>query len=299
MDAEIFDINRFAIHDGQGIRSTLFLKGCPLNCPWCQNPEGKKKQIELRYFHSNCIRCGICLGTCPNKALSMGTDGIEINRELCRRCGSCVDVCPALALRFDGRILDVPQAMEQLLEDRLFYTLTNGGITLSGGEPALHTGFCLELLGECKKLGLNTAVETCLYTDPENLLKLAAVVDTFFADIKIFDPEKHLKITGAPNAIILDNFKMLAKAGANIIARIPLIPGFTDDAENISSIGSFISGINNEIPVELMNYNPLAENKYAVFGLAFPVKKGTRPYTGPEMDAFKKILLSSGIKNIL
>jgi len=299
MEANSFDINRFSIHDGEGIRSTLFLKGCPLNCPWCQNPEGKSKKIELKYFCNNCIRCGICIGTCPYKALSITEAGIAIDRQLCTGCGECVEACPGLALRFDGRRISVAQAMDELLKDKLFYEITKGGITLSGGEPTVYTDFCYELLGECKRQGLNTAVETCLYTEPEKLLKLSGVVDTFYADIKIFDVDKHLNITGVSNTIILNNFKQLAGKGIRITARIPLIPGFTSELENIYRISRFISQINNSIPVELINYNPLAENKYAVFGLAYPVKKKTLPYSKADMEAFKNIVKDAGVINIL
>jgi Pyruvate-formate lyase-activating enzyme len=204
-----------------------------------------------------------------------------------------------LALRFDGRLINTAEAVEELTADTVFYEITGGGITLSGGEPTLHTDYCLALLCECKRRGLDTAIETCLYTAPENLLKLAPVVDTFYTDIKILDPDKHKQVTGVDNSIILENFRMLAERGNRLVARIPLIPGFTADAENIGRIGRFIAGIDQNIPVELINYNPLAENKYAVFELAYPVKKGTRPYPQKEMDSFKSILKSSGINTVL
>jgi len=299
MNGNIFDINRFAIHDGGGIRSTLFIKGCPLNCPWCQNPEGKNKNIALWHFSNKCIKCGICMGVCPQKALTMNEKGIAVDKKRCDLCGKCVDACPALALKFDARSMSVRQVIEELLADKSFYDVTNGGITLSGGEPTANPEFSLEILRECKKHGINTAMETCLYTDEKVILKLTEVVDTFYSDIKIFNCEKHRLVIGVPNRRILDNFKALEKAGANMIVRIPLIPGFTADAQNLHDIGEFVSKVNADIPVELINFNPLAENKYAVFDFDYPVKSGTKPYPKAEMESFIDILKKSGVKKVL
>lgn len=299
MNGNVFDINRFAIHDGEGIRSTLFVKGCPLDCPWCQNPEGKNKNIELWHFANKCIRCAVCISVCPQKALSMTEKGIAVDKKRCDLCGKCADACPALALKFDACSMSVRQALDELMADKRFYDVTNGGITLSGGEPTVNPEFCLQILRECKKRGINTAVETCLYTDEGVLLKFKEVVDTFYTDIKIFDNEKHRSVIGVSNKKILCNFKALAKAGTNIIVRIPLIPGFTADVQNLRDIGEFVSKVNTDIPVELINFNPLAENKYAVFTFDYPIKAGTKPYSKAEMEGFRDIIKQCGVKKVL
>ena len=231
----IFDIKRFAIHDGDGIRTTVFIKGCPLRCPWCHNPEGRKKAIELMWFSTLCVRCGSCVESCGRHALTLEDNRIRIDRNACTLNADCVNVCPTNALRLDGREITAEEVYSEAIKDKLFYT-SNGGITLSGGEPLAQPEFCRAILKICRQNGLNTAVETCLYADEVDVLALVPLVDQFFTDIKILDDKRHKTAVGVSNKKILSNFKALSKAGANICVRIPLIPGFTDDDQNIRDI---------------------------------------------------------------
>ena len=258
----VFDIKRFALHDGDGIRSTIFTKGCPLNCPWCHNPEGKSIAIDLMWFETLCIGCGCCIRSCPQGALSFKDKHISIDRDKCQKCGKCVNVCPTLALKLDGRKIHYKAAFAELMKDRDFFEGSGGGITISGGDPLVQHEFNYKLLALCKSNGIHTTIETCLYAPLEVVMKFSEVVDKFFIDIKILNPEKHRKIIGVDNSLILNNFEKLSVAGADICIRIPLIPGLTDSDENITEIVEYVYNVNRDIRVELLNYNPLAGNKY-------------------------------------
>lgn len=301
MNGIFFDIQRFAVHDGNGIRSTLFSKGCILSCPWCQNPEGQSSKINLWYFKNKCIGCKTCINVCPQKALSKCKQKgfkIIIDKKLCNKCGSCVVECPALALAFDGREISIGEAVEELAKDEEFFKTSGGGVTISGGEPLLQPDFNIEILKKCKKRGFNTAVETCLYAPVKTVLKFLPVTDTFLIDMKIFDSQKHKEITGVNNELIKNNFITLAKKGANVIIRIPLIPIFTAYENNIAEIGSFISGFDDKIPVELINYNPLAANKYKIINKKYPIDKSAKPYDKKVLESYKNILKKSGLKKV-
>ena len=288
----IFDIKRFALHDGNGIRSTIFTKGCPLRCPWCHNPEGQVLDIKLMWFETLCIGCGACVQSCPYNALHMGENGIIINREKCRKCGKCIENCPSLALKFDGWKIHYRDAFKELMKDKVFFQESGGGVTISGGDPLVQSEFNLKLLSLCKAEGVNTAVETCLYAENSTVMKFAEVVDSFFTDIKILDEQKHKKITGVSNRIILENFEALSQIGADICVRIPLIPGFTDSDENITDIAEYVASINPQTSLELLNYNPLAVNKYTSLQEKYYVSDDAEPLSEDEMDR-KNILIAN------
>lgn len=285
----IFDIKRFAIHDGEGIRTTLFIKGCPLRCPWCHNPEGRTKDFELMWFSSLCIGCGECERACSQNALKLDCGKVNINRQKCTLNADCTAACPSNALQLNGWEITAEQAFEEILKDKVFY-MSSGGVTLSGGDPFAQAEFSLAILELCKKNGINTAVETCMYAKEEDVIRFASVVDQFFVDIKIFDNEKHQKIIGTDNERILSNFKVLCRLGANVCVRIPIIPGFTDDDENISSIANFVSTTSKNVSIELLNYNTLAENKFESLDEIYKVGKGVKPLTNDEMDKKRKIV---------
>jgi len=295
MNGVIFDLKRFAVHDGRGIRSTLFLKGCPLRCPWCQNPEGLSRELRLWHQPATCIRCGTCTAACPEKALSL-TERVRIDREKCTLCGVCAERCPTGALSLDGREISAEQAAELLLRDLPFFG-NGGGITLSGGEATAQPEFALEVLRLCRERGAGTAMETCLFAPWETISRFLPYVDYFLTDLKLFDPEEHLRATGVPNAPILANFRALSEAGADILARTPLIPGFTDTEENIRSIARFVVSVNREIPCELLNYNPLCRSKYAALDEEYPVSGG--PLSEERMEAFRAILREEGVRHIV
>ncbi len=280
----IFDIKRFALHDGAGIRSTLFTKGCPLRCPWCHNPEGRLLEVELMWFETLCIGCGKCLASCPQGALSSGENGIKINKQKCIKCGACVEACPALALKLDGWKIHYTEAFKELIKDKVFFLGSGGGITISGGDPLVQSGFNLKVLKLCKEEGIHTTLETCLYASPEVVKKFAEVVDCFYVDIKILDDQRHREVVGVSNRLILENYELLTSIEADIWVRIPLIPGYTADDENIVAIAEYVKKVNPEQRIELLNYNPLAGNKYSSLQEHYQLSGELEPFSVEEMS---------------
>lgn len=274
----VFDIKRFAVHDGPGIRTSIFLKGCPLKCAWCHNPEGKYKMISIWYNPNLCIACGSCVEVCPTKSLTLTRDKtpeIQINRETCDVNGKCIEVCPSKALDFTGYKTTVEDLMLEIEKDELFYETSGGGVTLTGGDPFFQPEFALSVLKECKKKGYHTAIETCLYTSQKEIDRLFKYVDFFIVDIKIFNSNLHKIYTGKSNSKILNNIKYLAGKINNLLVRTPQIPGITDNEENNSAIKKFVQETGYEIPIEKMTYNPYTENKYKKLGLPFSIKRIT------------------------
>jgi len=296
---KVFDIKKFAIHDGPGIRSTLFLKGCPLKCIWCHNPEGIEDRINLWYFERKCIQCDSCLSVCPNQALTKGTEGepyIKIDHEKCDVSGACVKACPTTALTFDSSEMDVDEAVEKLLQDQIFYNQSGGGITISGGDPLYQYKYSLEVLKKCKEQGVHTAIETCMYAKKEILQSFIGSVDLFIVDLKLFNDSEHRKYTGTGNELILSNFKMLVESDQDILVRIPLIPRITTGDENIRSIGRFVRDVSRETEIEFINFNPLAENKYRLMGREYEFLSEMKSYSKSEMDHFYSILEEENVK---
>ena len=297
MQGIVFDIKRFAIHDGPGIRTSVFLKGCPLNCLWCQNPEGISGQITLWYFHSRCIRCADCLSSCPENALSahpQDSHYIRIDRRLCTNCGTCVEVCPSTALSFVGKRMDHEEVVEELRKDETFYRSSGGGITLTGGDPFAQTEFSRAILEEIKTSGIHTAIETCLLTSREELESLASSVDLFLVDLKVDEATKHAEYAGASNERIKENFAWLAKHHGTVVVRIPIIPGYTDTEENLRGIGRFVVGIDADIPIELVNFNPLARDKYVVLCEDYPLKQIDSVVSAERMEQLRELISETG-----
>lgn len=295
----VFDIRRFTIHDGPGIRTTVFLKGCPLDCPWCHNPEGRAINLDLWHFRNKCIGCGMCIEKCPEKALSTRIDGVSdilIDYNKCTKCGMCVQECPTEALAFDGRIITSGEVLEEVMKDMEFYSQSGGGVTLSGGDPLCQSEFSIEILKACKEKSINTAVETCLFAEKSVLEKFVDLVDYFIVDLKIFDSILHKNTVGVENDKIRDNLKFLAMKAHNILVRIPLIPGFTANNENLGNIAAFVYNIRKDIPIELINYNPLAVSKYELMNRGYCIEKSVKPFSSEEIQRFEKMVEEKGVK---
>jgi len=271
----IFKIKRFSVHDGPGIRTSVFLKGCPLNCIWCHSPEGISQDLTIWYDKSLCIACGECVKACPNKALTLKInpeDLIEIDRQLCCLSGDCVKVCPTSAIQFTGITTSAADILAEVEKDMLFYKESGGGVTLTGGEPFYQAAFAEEILELCRKRNIHTAIESSLFCEKETLNRFLNLVDLFIVDMKLFDPQQHFRYTGKSNEIIKENIRFLADRGKDILIRIPMINNITDTEENITAIRSFINTIDIRIPIEYLSYNPLAGNNYKKLDIPFLLK---------------------------
>ena len=293
----VFDIKRFAVHDGPGIRTTVFTKGCPLRCSWCQNPEGMAPETRLWYFESKCIRCSSCIEACPQKALSEGDKDephIRIDYGLCTKCGICVSICPASALAFDSKKMSADEVLEEVEKDRLFYDVSGGGVTLSGGDPLYQHQFNLEILNRCRERGIHTAVETCLYAKKRIVKTFARVVDLFIVDIKLYHPQIHERYTGYDNTVIKRNFEFLSSLGKNIHVRVPLIPEVTAVEENLRDIARYVRSVREDIPIELINFNPFAAQKYRILDAPYPFARYTKPFDDDTMARFNTIITKEG-----
>lgn len=291
----IFDLKRFAVHDGTGLRSTLFLKGCPLHCPWCQNPEGIFPQPVLWHNPKTCLRCGSCVAVCPNNALSL-TDRIHVNREACDCCGRCVDACPAASMYIIGQTVTAQEAADMLLRDKVFFG-PDGGVTLSGGEALVQWEFAYQVLEICKQAGADTAIETCLLAPRRVVEAIMPVTDHFLVDIKFLDPVMHRRYLGTDNHQILENYQYLVSQKADVLVRTPLIPGYTATEDNIRAIARYIHQSDPEAKYELLNFNPLCRSKYDALEQNYPVDGG--PLSAKELESFYNILAQEGIKYII
>ncbi|MCX6089125.1 MAG: glycyl-radical enzyme activating protein [Candidatus Atribacteria bacterium] len=261
----IFDIQRYAIHDGPGIRMLIFLKGCPLKCPWCDNPESQNINPQVVWFESNCIGCYRCRQVCPRGIIKVVDKVLVTDLQKCNNCGACVPVCNSGARVMIGRCYSVGEILEEINKDRLFFENSGGGITLSGGEPSSQPVFIQALLNECQRNGIHTAIETSGYFDWSVGEKIIEYIDLFLFDIKIVDSKKHQEVTGVSNKLILDNFMRLVKQKKEIVPRFPLIPGYTDSLENVRSIGSFVRDMQLK-EIHILPYHNLGASKYHRLG---------------------------------
>jgi pyruvate formate lyase activating enzyme len=239
-DGVTFNLQQFSTEDGPGIRTTVFLKGCQLNCAWCHNPEGMRPETELVWHDVRCIAASLCLEACPEKALQLSPRGMQIDRQRCTACGDCAAACPSAALELIGQRWTSDALLAELLKDRVFYETSGGGVTFSGGEPMLQAPFLSSLLPHCKEAGLHVALDTCGAAAWSAYREVLQWVDLVLFDLKLIDEQRHRRSTGASNRLILDNARQIAALGLPIWIRTPVIPDFTDDRENIQAIGRFI-----------------------------------------------------------
>ena len=260
MKALISDIKHFAVHDGDGIRTTVFFKGCPLKCVWCHNPESIDFKPQVAYYENKCIDCGECVSVCPSGAHKIAREGHIFERDLCVACGKCEKACLGEALKFYGKEMTVDELLPLLLEDKEFYETSGGGVTLSGGECLMQADFCAELLKKLKEIGINTAVDTCGFVPKESIDKVLPYADTFLYDIKAIDADVHIRCTGKSNKLILENIKYIDSLNKSIEVRIPYVPNYNDN--QIKQIADFLKGLKNSIKVRVLPYHNYAGSKY-------------------------------------
>lgn len=289
----ISEIERYAVKDGPGIRTVIFLKGCPLRCKWCANPETQQTISQLMYWQNRCIGCRKCIQICPNQALSWGACGIEITRSKCVSCGACVDHCNSQALIMAGERKTVAEIMKDITKDNPYYQTSGGGVTFSGGEAACQSDFLYELARECKKQGISTCIETCGYIKWEVFQKLLPYIDFFYYDLKIIDEEAHRELTGVSNSLILDNFCRLVNAGANITVRIPIIPGINNTDKNIHNTIKFLLEHAPGCHVSLLPYHRLGMSKYEKLDMEYSLEE-LAPPSDREMHRIRKQFENSG-----
>jgi len=261
----IFDVERYSTQDGPGIRTTVFLFGCPLSCTWCHNPESQGGAPFVHHRAERCIACGECVEACPQEALSLGESGVVVDGGLCRVCANCVAVCPAGARELVGRRVTVEEVLELVERDRLFYDQSGGGVTFSGGEPLAQPAFLLELLEECGRRGLHRAVDTTGLATAEDLEAVAGQTDLFLYDLKLVDPGRHLAATGVPSEPLLANLRALCAAGAQVEVRMPLVGGVSDGTEEVEGAASFLCSLEPPPRVTLLPFHRAARGKHREF----------------------------------
>ena len=273
----IFDIKRYSIHDGPGIRTTVFLKGCPLSCWWCHNPESQSAFTEVVYRPDRCIGCGACEGACPVGAIALTQRGYVADPDRCTGCGRCAEVCPAEAREMVGRGITVKDLVKEIEKDSLFFDESGGGVTFSGGEPLSQPAFLAEALEACRERDIHTVVDTCGFAPRQALERIAPLTDLFLFDLKMMDPGLHKSYTGVPNDLILSNLEWLAGQGFSLIVRVPVIPGINDTAENMEAMGKFLSELSRRPEVDLLPYHSSAREKYRKFGMNYRLKDLSAP----------------------
>lgn len=286
-EGSIFEIKRYAVDDGPGIRSTVFLKGCPLHCLWCHNPEGQILKPELMYRKSKCIGCQECSKACPRGALAVLRRLVSIDRRLCDLCGKCRGKCPTGAIEVVGKKLGAEAVLEEIVKDKVFFEESNGGVTFSGGEPLVQVDFLKELLKGCVKEGVHTALETCGYASREDFDKVVEKVDLFLYDLKVMNDSVHKRYTGVSNRLILSNFARLAESGRCIMVRFPVISGVNDDDENVAEMGNFLhkNGVGD---IQVLPYHRAGIDKYRSLGRRYRLKS----VESPSDERLKSIMLS-------
>jgi len=296
----IFNIQYYSIHDGPGIRTTVFFKGCPLRCSWCQNPESQHTKNEILYDNEQCSGCETCVSICPQHAITVTEYGVKTDRSLCLACGECVYKCPQEARKLVGKLMTADEVFEEVHKDAIFYQQSNGGVTLSGGEPTAQPDFAVNVLRLCKDAGIHTALDTCGYTPFHNLERILEHVDLVLYDFKHINPGKHKKGTGVSNEIILDNArKIFHKIRKPLWARLTIIPGYNDSSENIEATIRFIcEELDPSVKVHLLPYHRLGLHKHKKLERDSK-ESGIKPPEDEDMIKFQKIFESHGIKSII
>ncbi len=293
--ATITNIQRFSVHDGPGIRTLIFFKGCPLRCAWCSNPENINPGKEVMQTKDQCFKCRKCILSCKREALHEEGDLIIADPKICDLCGECENICPFSNIQITGKDYTVKELMDIILKDRVFFDRTSGGVTFSGGEPTVYLDFLLELLKELKENGINSAIETCGYFDFNSFSVLIPFLDLVYFDLKIIDRTLHRRYTGMDNANILDNLKKISDPGNEIIIRFPFIPGFTDDISNIMAIIKVMHE-NKLKRLDILPYHRLGKEKYKKLGLDYKLKDRSPAVVLDKLEDIKTLFKKNSIE---
>jgi pyruvate formate lyase activating enzyme len=294
----ITNIQRCSTEDGPGIRTTVFMKGCPMRCTWCHNIETINAKPELVWYSNKCIGNQACVRTCDQKALQLIKDGMVIDRNRCTLCGDCEDACPSGAISIMGKEWEVQKLIEELSHDKVFFDTSKGGVTISGGEPTYQNEFVIELAEGLRKIGIQVILDTCGYTSDLNFKKILDSVDMVLFDLKQMDPGKHEEFTGVPLASVISNAKILGKSELPTWIRTPIIPGYTDTEENIIEISKFVlENMPNVERYDLLAFNKMCVDKYTLFGLKYPLKDADL-VSKEKMEHLVNVAREVGVENV-
>lgn len=300
LQGKIFDIRRFSTHDGAGIRTTIFFKGCNLKCLWCQNPEGIEKVDKVLFFKNRCINCNLCKSIDNDNLISIKDNKKIFKTNKREEVQKYIDICPVNAIAMDSNTYTVKELIKEIKKDKVFFD-QGGGVTLSGGEALIQEEFVLKLLKTLKEENIHTAIETAVFINEEVIDKVMPYLDLIYVDLKLIDDDKHKKYTGVSNFIIKENIKKLLTSSAKdkVIIRTPMIPKFTATSDNILGISKFISDIYKDVKYEILNYNLLAAGKYHLVDKTYCFKENPKMFSKNGMDSFYKLAYLGGVKNLI
>jgi pyruvate formate lyase activating enzyme len=295
LSGTIFNIQRFSIQDGPGIRTTVFMKGCPLWCPWCSNPESQSSFPEIAHRDSLCNKCGRCIEVCAAQAISLTDNGVKIDRETCTGCGKCIEVCIPGALKCYGEEMSIEEVYREAIRDTPFYQDSGGGVTAGGGEPLSQADFVAGLFKRCQDSGINTCLDTCGYAAPSAWKKVLPHTNLVLFDVKLMEPSAHRRVTGKSNEKILQNLELVAASGVPVIVRIPLITGINDSRENITDTARYVANINGLKEINLLPYHRFGESKYAMLDRQYSLSELTTPQNS-HIEELVNIVKSFGLE---